>query len=92
MLSTPQYGGYVSQPRDSNVLTLTCLAELDVRVKSLESQLTDQNKRIEDFHRDLADLLRRLEAVEVEADERTKSDLTHAPEQKTALTWQSQRR
>jgi hypothetical protein len=30
-LPSPQYGGHLSQPRDSNVLTLTCLAEL-VRV------------------------------------------------------------
>jgi hypothetical protein len=31
VLPSPQYGGHLSQPRDSNVLTLTCLAEL-VRV------------------------------------------------------------
>jgi hypothetical protein len=31
VLPSPQYGGHLSQPRDSSVLTLTCLAEL-VRV------------------------------------------------------------
>jgi hypothetical protein len=31
VLPNPQFGGHLSQPRDSNVLTLTCLAEL-VRV------------------------------------------------------------
>ncbi|KAJ5742298.1 hypothetical protein N7533_011707 [Penicillium manginii] len=87
-LPSPQYGGHLSQPRDSNVLTLTCLAE------SLECKLTDQNKCIEDLRKDLADLLHRLEAVEAEAEERMKSDMTDTsdgPEQKTVRTRRSQR-
>ncbi|KAJ5743502.1 hypothetical protein N7533_010604 [Penicillium manginii] len=88
VLPNSQFGGHLSQPRDSSVLTLTCLAE------SLDCKLTDQNKCIEDFRRDLADLLRRLEGVEAKAEERTKSDLTHTPdgpEQKTVRTLRSQR-
>jgi hypothetical protein len=56
--------------------------------------LTDQNKCIEDLRKDLADLLHRLEAVEAEAEERMKSDMTETsdgPEQKTVLTRRSQR-
>jgi hypothetical protein len=56
--------------------------------------LTDQNKCIEDLRRDLADLLHRLEAVEAEAEERIKSDMTDAPvgpEQKTERKRRSQR-
>ncbi|KAJ5743382.1 hypothetical protein N7533_010484 [Penicillium manginii] len=88
VLPSPQYGELLSQPRDSNVLTLTCLAE------SLDCKLTDQNKCIEDLRRDLADLLHRLEAVEAEAEERIKSDMTDAPvgpEQKTERKRRSQR-
>ncbi|CAI7663657.1 unnamed protein product, partial [Penicillium manginii] len=81
VLPRPHYGGNVSQPRDSNVLTLTCLAEL-VRVTPYH------------LRRDLTDFLHRLEAVEAKAEERIKSDTTHTPdgpEQKTVLTRRSQR-
>lgn len=43
---------------------------------------------------DLADLLRRLEVSETEAEEKTKSDMAHTPdepEQKLARTRRSQR-
>jgi hypothetical protein len=56
--------------------------------------LSDQNKCIEDLRKELADLLPRLEAVEAEAEERMKSDMTDTPdgpEQKTVRTRQSQR-
>ncbi|KAJ5569142.1 hypothetical protein N7450_011628 [Penicillium hetheringtonii] len=82
----PQLGGYGAQSlRDSNMLAFQCVAE------SLESSMADQRKSIEDIRRHLADLSRRWEAIETEADERIERDPTHNLEEQGQKTLRARR-